>query len=160
MSEELDMQQAKKVFDTLVNMLDSKGWSYDKHEDKLLITSGVKGDDFPIEFIVLVQPNNQVVQFISRLPFTIPEEKRVDGAIAVCVANFGLVDGSFDYDVSDGELRYRLTSSYRESTLGEELFEYMIMVAANTVDRYNDRFFMLSKGMIDIQRFMEMDKED
>ena len=54
------------------------------------------------------------------------EDKRVDGAIAVCVANNGLNDGCFDYDVRDGEIRFRLTSSYRESTPGTALFEYMI----------------------------------
>jgi hypothetical protein len=89
-----------------------------------------------------------------------PEDKRVEGAIAVSVANYGLVDGSFDYDISDGEIRYRLTSSYRESILSDDLFEYMIMCAASTVDDYNDRFFMLAKGMIDVEKFVELENND
>lgn len=157
MAEELDMKKAKQVFDTMIRMLDSKGWHYDKHEEELLIKSGVKGDDLPIEFIVVVKPKQQVVQFLSRLPFSMPEDKRIDGALAVCVANYGLVDGCFDYDLRDGEINFRLVSSYRESVLGEELFEYMIMCAAGTVDNYNDRFFMLSKGMITIQQFIEQE---
>ena len=157
MAEEMNMQKAKEVFDTLVNMLDTRDWKYEKHEDKLLIKSGVKGDDLPIEFIVVVKPRNEVVQFISALPFNMPEDKRVDGAIAVCVANYGLVDGSFDYDLRDGEIIFRLTSSYRESKLGEDLFEYMIMCAASTVDQYNDKFFMIAKGMMSIEQFLEQE---
>ena len=157
MAEEMNMQKAKQVYNTLIKMLDTRDWKYEKHEEDLLIKSGIKGDDLPIEFIVFVKPKNQVVQFLSRLPFNMPEDKRVDGALAVCVANYGLVDGSFDYDLSDGEIRYRLTSSYRESTLGEDLFEYMIMVAASTVDEYNDKFFMLAKGMMGIQQFIEQE---
>ena len=157
MAEGMNMRKAQEVFNTLVHMLDTRGWKYEKHEEELLIKSGIKGEDLPVEFIVVVNPRNEVVQFLSSLPFNMPDEKRVDGAIAVCIANYGLVDGSFDYDLRDGEIRYRLTSSYRESTLGEDLFEYMIMVAASTVDKYNDKFFMIAKGMMTVTQFMEQE---
>ena len=77
--------------------------------------------------------------------------------MAVCMANHGLVRGSFDYDISDGEIRYRLTAAYRDSVLGPDLFEYMIGAAASTVEAYNDRFFMLAKKMITIEKFIEME---
>jgi len=160
MADNIDMQKAKEVFRTLVRMLDTRDWKYEKQEDKLLIKSGITGDDLPINFIVIVNPKNEVVQFYSSLDFKVPEDKRVDAAIAVCVANYGLVDGSFDYDISDGEIRYRLTSSYRDSILGEDLYEYMIMVAAATVDQYNDKFFMLSKGAMTIQEFIEKENNN
>lgn len=157
MAEELNMEKAKEVYATLIRMLDGIEWKYEKHEDELLIKSGVRGDDLPIDFIMVVRPKNQVVQFISSMPFNMPEDKRVDGAIAVAVANYGLVDGSFDYDLRDGEIRFRLTCSYRESTLSEELFNYMVMVSASTVDNYNDKFFMISKGMMTVQQFIEQE---
>ena len=152
---EVNMAKAKEIFDALVDMLDTRGWKYDKFEEDLVIKSGIKGEDLPIEFIVVVKPKNQVVQLLSRLPFEIPEEKRVDAAIAICVANNGLVDGSFDYDISDGQITFRLTSSYRESTLGADLFEYMILVSAGTIDDYNDKFFMIAKNMMSVQQFIE-----
>jgi hypothetical protein len=141
-------------------MLEKRDWKFEEYKDDLIIKSAIKGEDLPIEFLLLVKPKNQVVQFISTLPFNMPEDKRVEGAIAVSVANYGLVDGSFDYDISDGEIRYRLTSSYRESILSDDLFEYMIMCAASTVDDYNDRFFMLAKGMIDVEKFVELENND
>ena len=156
---EYDMKKAVEVYDTLCSMLDNIGWKYDKVEEKLMIKSGVKGEDLPIDFLVIVKPRNQVVQFISSMPFNMPEDKRVEGALAICTANYGLVDGSFDYDLSDGQIVFRLTSSYRESLLSEALFEYMIMVSASTIDKYNDRFFMLAKGMITLEQFIEMDGE-
>lgn len=151
------MKEAKKVFDSLVKMLDERDWNYEKHEDELLIRSGIKGEDLPIEFLMVVKPKNQLVQFLSKLPFSFPDDKRVDGAIAICVANYGLIDGSFDYDINDGEIIFRLNSSYRESVLGPDLFEYMIMVSASTIDNYNDKFFMLAKGMMTIQQFLEQE---
>lgn len=154
---EYDMKKAVEVYDTLCSMLDNIGWKYDKVEEKLMIKSGVKGEDLPIDFLVIVKPNNEVVQFISSLPFNMPEDKRVEGALAICAANYGMVNGSFDYDLSDGQILFRLTTSYRDSQLSEALFEYMIMVSASTIDKYNDRFFMLAKNMITLEKFMEMD---
>lgn len=149
-----DMRKAMEVYNTLCNMLDHKGWKYDKVEEKLMIKSGVKGDDLPIEFIMRVNPRNEVVSFISFLPFDIAEDKRVDLAIAICAANYGMVDGSFDFDITDGSILFRLTSSYKDSVLGEDLFEYMLMVAASTVDEYNDKFFMIAKGMLPLEKFL------
>jgi hypothetical protein len=157
MAQEYDMKKAVEVYETLCSMLDNIGWSYDKVEEKLMIKSGVKGDDLPIDFIVMVRPRNEVVQLLSVMPFNMPEDKRVDGALAICAANFGLIDGSFDYDLSDGQIVFRLTSSYRESLLSEELFKYMIMVSAGTIDKYNDRFFMLAKDMITLEKFLDLE---
>ena len=155
MSEE-NMKWAKDVFSTLVKMLDAKDWKYSKDEENLVIKSGVKGDDLPIDFIVAVDAERELVRFMSKLPFNMPEEKRIDGAIAVCVANNGMVNGNFDYDINDGEIIFRLVSSFKSgSILSEELFNYMIMVSAFTVDRYNDKFFMIAKGALTIQQFIE-----
>lgn len=152
---EFDLRKAGEVYNTLTSMLDNIGWSYAKDEENFVIKSGVKGDDLPVEFIVIVKPKNEVVQFISHLPFNMPEDKRIDGAIAINVINWNLVDGSFDYNIADGSMVFRMTSSYRESILSEELFKYLVMVAAATVDGYNDKLFMLAKGMVSIQQFME-----
>lgn len=158
MSEVNKTDYAKKVFATMVKMLDERDWNYEKDEENLVIHSGVKGDDLPVEFIVAVDSEREVVRFLSKLPFAMPEDKRIDGALAVCVANNGMVNGSFDYDINDGEIVFRLTTSFKsESVLSEDLFEYMIMVSASTVDRYNDKFFMLAKGMMTIQQFIEQD---
>lgn len=108
-----------------------------------------------IEFIIRVNPRNELVSFFSKLPFNVEEDKRIDVALAICAVNYWLADGSFDYDLSDGSILFRLTSSYKESTLGEALFEYMVVVSAATVDNYNDKFFMMSKGMMTYQQFIE-----
>ena len=152
-----NMQKANEVYRSLIRTLDDMGWKYEKDEENLLIKSGVNSDDLPVEFIVRIMAQNEVIQFLSSLPFRMPEEKRVDGALAVSVANYGLVDGSFDYDIRDGEIRYRLTTSYRDASPAREAFEYIIMVAASTVDNYNDRFFMLAKDMITLEQFIEKD---
>lgn len=158
MEDEKKMKQAQATYQTLCKMLDTRDWKYQKNDEKLKIESGIRGEDLPIEFIMVVNPRQEIVSFFSRLPFKMSEEKRVEGALAVCLANYGMADGSFDYDISDGEIVFRMTSSFRESLLGEDLFEYMIMCAASTVDVYNDKFLMVSKGAMSIEQFIEFEK--
>lgn len=159
MEKEKLLQQAQTVYETICKSLDSKDWKYERHDDNLTIVSGAQGEDLPMRMIIVVNPDAQVVSLFSPMPFNISEEKRVDAAIAVCVANYGLINGSFDYDLNDGEIRFRLVTSFRESTLSEELFMYMVLVTAKTVDDYNDKFLMVSKGMMSIKQFMEWENQ-
>ncbi len=151
--------QAKEVYELIASTLTARQWNFDREDENLIIRSGVGNNDgMAVHFILRVNPRNRVIQFLSSLPFKMPEDMRVDGAVAVAVANYGIVDGSFDYDVTDGEIRYRLTNAYLDSTLDPELFEYMIGVSVSTINQYSDRFYMLSRKMITLEKFIEMEK--
>jgi len=82
------------------------------------------------------------------------EDKRMEGAIATCVASFGMADGSFDYDLAVGRIVFRMTASFRESVIGEGLFQYMISCACAMVDEYNDKFLAIDKGLMSINDFI------
>ncbi|MBO7292727.1 MAG: YbjN domain-containing protein [Clostridia bacterium] len=153
------MSKAREIYDFIVKTLNDRDWNFDKDDEKMIIQSGIKGEDFPIRFLLIVNDRNEVIQFVSSLPFQMPEDMRVDGAIAVAVANYGMVDGCFDYDLNDGEIRFRLTTAFRDGTIGPDLVEYIIGVSAAMVEKYNDRFFMLAKKMMTIEQFIEKENE-
>ena len=159
MEEERVMKQAKSVYETICKSLENNGWNYTREEEDLVIRCGIRGDDLPMDIVIIVNPKAQVVSLFSPMPYKIKEDKRVEAALAVCVANNGLVNGAFDYDLSDGSIHFRVVSSFCESILGEELFNYMIMIAAGTVDIYNDKFLMISNGMMNFQQFLEWDQK-
>lgn len=146
---------ALNAYNTLCDTLDARNWHYSKHEEKLVVTFGVNGEDLPMEFVIKVDEDRQLVRLMSMLPFKMPEDKRVDGALATIVASFSMVDGSFDHNLEDGTIIFRMAASFRESTLGQGLFAYMIDCACAMIDRYNDKFFAIGKGMMTIQEFLE-----
>ena len=148
------MANAQQVYETLCKALDRRGWKYGKDEEKLLVHFGVRGDDIPMNFIIVVDAERQLVRLMSPLPFKMSEEKRMEGAIATCAATYGMADGSFDYDLSNGEIVFRMTASIRESQLGDGLFQYMISCACAMADKYNDQFLALDKGIMSIADFL------
>lgn len=148
------LERAQKVYGTLCSTLDSHEWHYKKDEEKLSIDCGAQGEDLPMEITIKVDAERQLIMLLSHLPFVISEDKRLDVAIAVSAVNNKLVDGSFDYDIADGHMFFRMTSSFIESEIGNELFTYMLMVSCHTIDEYNDKFLMLGKGMMSIEDFI------
>ena len=145
---------AKQVYTTLCEAIDRRSWRYDKEEEKLLVHFGVNGDDIPMNFILVVDAERQLIRLMSPLPFKMSQEKRMEGAIATCAATYKMADGSFDYDLAEGRIVFRLTASFRESVIGEGLLHYMIECACAVVDNYNDMFLAIDKGLISISDFL------
>lgn len=155
MADEKKLALAQQVYQTLCDSLDHCDLKYGKEEEKLLVHFGMNGEDIPLHFIIFVDAGKELVTVLSPLPFKMSEEKRMEGAIAACAASYGMVDGSFDYDLNDGTIAFRLTVYFGDSQLGEGVFKYMIGCAGAMAEKYNDMFLALDKGAISLQDFME-----
>ena len=149
------MEKAKKIYETVMKTFDGMGWTYDRYDEELCVVSGVKSDDHPNRFSISEYEKNQLIRLVSTLPFNVPEDKRIDIALAVCAISDSIIDGSFDYNIFDGEISFRLTSSYRESEISTDLIEYMIGVSTSTVDAYNDKLFAICKGYMTLEQLYE-----
>ena len=152
---DVKMDRAKKVYDALCEALDARNWNYEKAEEELLVHFRVTGEDLPIQFIIFADIERQLLRLLSALPFDMSEDKRIDGAIAACHANYGLTDGSFDYAISDGKVSFRMVQSFHDSEVSREIIEYMIDFTCFIIDKYNDKFFALNKGFMSIEKFLE-----
>ena len=150
---------AREVYEAFKSHLTRNNIRFDPHDDDLVITMTVTGEDLPQPTIIRVMENRDVVQILSPLPSKIPEDKRVDGAIAVSVANYGIINGSFDYDMEDGEVRFRVAQSYRGIVMNDDMIRYLLSITFSTTDTYNDRFFMFGKGLMTLEQFIEKEKE-
>lgn len=153
----LDKQQkqAEEALETLCIALDQRGWSYEKDEENLQIKTDVLGDDMDMALRIRVDPVNLLVSLYSELPFTVPESKRVEMAIALSMINYATVDGNFDYNFGTGRVIFRLTSRFRDSIMGVEMFDYMIGVSLGTIDAYNDKIFMVGMDRYSLEELKE-----
>ena len=145
----------RDVYETLCAMLDKLNYHYEKDEDNWKIRCTVRGEDLPMNVRIQLRPETQVVSLYSDIPIHIPAEKRADVALAVSAVNWILVDGSFDFDVIDGDLLFRMTASYRDSMIGEELLEYMLFVSLKTIDEFNDKFMLIAMDKMSLESFLD-----
>ena len=155
MANEKELKLAKEVYKNLAEMLDARDWKYGKDEENFIIYFGVNGDDMNMPFVIFVDSDRQLVRLSSRFPFKVDKDSRVTVAVALNYVNYQLADGSFDFNVGDGTISFRMTSSFRESVIGAELFSYMVDCTAETVDRYNDKVLALANKEMDIGQFVD-----
>ena len=155
MATEKDLTAAKIMYNRVKEALDNMGWTYDENESKLNITTGAGGKDLNIDIDIYVEAKKHIATVLSRLPIDVPEDLRIDLSLAISLINNQLVDGSFDYDTSEGILYYRTTAAYHDCILSSEVFEYMIYIACRTVDDYNGMLNKLSKSEISMSEFID-----
>ena len=148
---------AQSIYNTICEMFDEKRFKYTRHDEDLVVSCTVSGEDIPMEMLFFVRAEQQVVQLISPMPFRIPDDKLSGAALAVCAVNDILIDGSFDLDLSNGRISFRMTQSFAASHLSKELFDYMLVSSAKIIDDYNDKFLMLGKGVFTYEDFMDSD---
>ena len=145
----------EKVFSILCQALDEKNWKYKLAQEKLMVRLGVNGDEIAMEISARIDGEREQIYMISFLPFKIPEDKRIDTAIAILEANRQMAMGSFDLDLTDGTVSYRIVSTYKGSLLSTEAVKLMIDALCSLVDEYNDQLLALSKGMITLNDFIK-----
>lgn len=147
---------ADEVYRIIISTLDSREWRYDAEEDEKTIRLGVNGDSLPINIVLRVDEERKLIRLYSPLPFKMSEDKRMEGAIAACAASYGMVNGNFNYDITEGIILFRMTNCYENCAVGQGLIRYMIDFACATVDEYSAHFFALNKGIIGVDKFVEM----
>lgn len=155
MNDDKQLKNAQEVYKTLCEMLDDKNYSYDKHEEDLVVALVMHGEDIPMQIIFNVDDKREIIRLLSPIPVVFEDDKRLDGAIATSQINYRLADGSFDFDYQKGRVIFRLTSSYTDSQISKDLLEYMIGVACYTIDEYNDKLVMLAKGQLSVEDFYD-----
>ena len=143
----------KLIFRRVCKNLDDRGWTYTPHDEDLVITLNVRGEDIPMELLFHVDAKRNLLKVLSVLPLASAEDKRVEMALAVCAVNDQLANGNFDLNLSDGKVVFRIAAHF-DGGLPDESIDYLIGVTCVTVDEYNDKLLMLNKGMWTLEEFL------
>lgn len=152
----MDMQEKKmEVMQALMDELDKNEFKYSFDKERMVLESNLTSEGTSVRIKVMFQSDGAVVYFIVPFPFNIKEERRAEAAVATCMVNYKLLLGSFSYDFGDGELHYEYSQIVENSVIaGEDLFNVFITCLRAAL-RYYDKFYMLSKGMIELNEFFD-----
>lgn len=159
----MEKDKAKEVFKKFTQYLQKIEWNFktDTSDGNLFIVTNVVGDDLPMEIIIKIIAERQIIYISSPLPFKFEKERKTAGTVAVCMINNSILNGSFTFDFEDGSMAFKLVSSYCGcEVVSDEFFEYLITVTAVTVDKYNDNLLMISKGKMNMEDLIKVINEN
>ena len=145
--------EAKILFGTLCQTLDNMQWHYNKEEDKFIIRTSAVGEDLSMKLFMKIDEDRQVMYLKSPMPFEVPADTRDKLMRAIIIANYSMLNGSFEFDLSDGYLAFKMVVPYMESIVSEKVCHYMITLSCSMTDKFNDKFKALVDGTMTLVEF-------
>jgi hypothetical protein len=109
---------------------------------------GIPIDGTHGRFLLVVQAledREQVIVY-GLVPAVAPEEHRTAAALLIARLNWGMVLGSFEQDLDDGELRFKVALDPGGEPVTPALLRPLLQVAAAMVDRYAPVFDAVASG--------------
>lgn len=155
---ERKLNEAKVVYSTLCSTLDNMKWNYNREEDKLIVRTSAVGDDLSMKLYIKVDADRSVMYLKSGMPFSVPKEKIDDMMQAVIVANWAMLNGSFEMDRSDGYTAFKVVIPFMESLISEKVCKYMIDMSCRMIDIFNDKFLAVVENRMTLAEFEEFAK--
>ena len=131
-----------KNYLALCNVLERNDIIYDRDDRHLSVGCRISGKDCEYCFRFSVEPSKMLITLCVPVPRWFPQEQARNTALRICKINNDLTDGSFCYDPALGLVYYKMTASFYESRIGEELYEYMLSVAADAMDEYYQKLLI------------------
>ncbi len=98
-----------------------------------------------------------LITLYAPLPVKVRKENSSNVALAICMINNNLNDGNFNFDINEGAVFFKMTSSFFETDVNSEIFEYMLSAAADTVEDYYSRVSLIARSE---QQFIEAEESD
>lgn len=147
--------EALVVYNTLCSTLDNMKWTYNQEEENLVIRTSAVGDDLTMKLYMKIDSARSVMYLKSGMPFTVPSNRIDLMAKAVIAANWAMLNGSFEMDLSDGYIAFKVVIPYMESIISEKVCHYMINMSCRMIDTFNDKFQKVSEGQMTLDEFQK-----
>lgn len=154
MADQAKMETARATYELLCSTLERAKVKITRNDEALRVDYTYKGDDLLMPFTFVVDADRCFVRLLSPMSPRVKEDKRLDMAVALSLLNYRLAFGCFDLDMNDGELRFRMVNSYRDTPLSEEVFAMMLQTGYAIVEKYNDKLFSLAAGILSLEQFV------
>jgi hypothetical protein len=127
-------------FTAITAFLKSLGFDYFPHtqQNRVGFTLGSAQADY--RFTILITEDLNHLEYIACCPFRVRKELRSSVAELIARANFGMLDGKFEIDMNDGEIRFHLVHALGDGELSVEMVERLYNSCVFTLDRYIPAF--------------------
>lgn len=127
---------ATEIYRTFCTAFDTRKWEHKRADRKRQLRFPVSIGGISMDFTLTVDVDRQLVRMVAILPEKVSEEKIPEVSAALCQVNCKLADGSFDLDMTDYAVAFRITAFFHNSRIGEAFVENMINFAIACIKRY------------------------
>lgn len=128
-------------FSGIISFLEEHKYHYNAHEGEERVNLTLAGRHADYRVILRVTHGGDFFQIYIHYPFRVRDKvQRASAAELICRANYGMLVGSFEIDMGDGEIRFHVAHLIHGLPLGAETVERLLFTAIGSLDRYFPAF--------------------
>jgi hypothetical protein len=124
------------IIDSLKRFFDEDDWTYSEMEIGDALHLGFSGTDGQWNCYAQAREEPRQAVFYSVLPIRVPEDRRLAVAEFITRANYGMILGNFELDLSDGEVRFKTSIDVEGHELEPTLVKHIVYANVSMMDRY------------------------
>lgn len=133
---ETDYENGLRGFATLGQFLEEDGWHPQPIEDRHAYHMFFRGNNGETHCFARIRIDLEQLMFYVVAPVKAPENSFDTIIEFITRANYGLRIGNFEFDYSDGEIRYKSSLDFEKVELTSQSIRNAIYPAVSTMDRY------------------------
>ncbi|MTJ08140.1 YbjN domain-containing protein [Anabaena sp. UHCC 0204] len=121
---------------TIINFFLEDDWTFTKIEGETSLRLGFQGDNGTWNCYAKVREEQKQFVFYSICPFKVEEDKRLTISEFITRANYGMINGNFEMDFNDGEIRYKTSIDVDGDQLSSALIKNIVYANVTMMDEY------------------------
>ncbi|HPW56450.1 MAG: YbjN domain-containing protein [Thermoanaerobaculaceae bacterium] len=124
------------LFESILTHLEHDGVQFRRIGGHTAVEMAVAGDNGSFRMVIVVDAERGVVRYLTFVEGKVPEHRRREVMEFLTRANYGLLLGNFELDLSDGEVRFKVAHEAEPSTLSHAQFQSNLYLSVAIMDRY------------------------
>lgn len=124
------------LFAAMVTFFKEDDWRFEQIEGKTILRMGFAGRSGNWQCYAQAREESEQFIFYSVAPINVPEDKRPAIAEYLTRANYGMIIGNFEMDLSDGEVRYKTSIDVEDDELTSPLVHHLVYANVLMMDKY------------------------
>lgn len=135
------------LIEAVRDFLDSDDWHYEFNAEDEVIKCGIKVKCKLKNVRLLITFNDKGYTVLAIPPISAEGDTMNDVMRYITMANYGLRNGNFELDVSDGEIRYKLYTNCADlEELPRQMIQDSIYIPWIMIERYGNGLAALAMG--------------
>lgn len=125
-----------RIYEVVEEFLKTDNWSNTRLEDRTILKTGFEGDHG--EFTCYAQAREEQEQFVfySVFPVKVPPASHAVIAEFITRANYGMIIGNYELDLSDGEVRFKTSVDLEGVEAVPKIIRNLVYANVLTMDKY------------------------
>lgn len=124
------------IVDVVLSFFEAIQWNIAYIENTTAFSMEYRGKNGQWSCHLHVLEEAEQILYYSIFPIHVPEEKRTTVLEFLTYANYGLIYGNFEFNLDDGQIRYKTSVDVEGNGLSHNLLKPVVFINVTTMDRY------------------------